>query len=613
MSPTTLYIIFAIEFLILVALLWFITKLRYFASLFISSIILLPAFYLLFSYISKVEPAILSNPLVKFLTPYWLMFLNKAVKIIPIILGALLLLFGVFFFLLRPLIAKVSELLFKLKIRLFEPQAEGIKKIQFDITKYLSSDSKYFIGLSAKKVPQYVDQPTLTTHMQVVGPSGCGKTASVLFPLAVQALKKKVPVIFVDGKGDAKLKQLLQSFSAKENIPMQFFDPLQPDISHTYNPLTSSTDANEITNLLAVGLNLNAPGEAKVYTDIQKKFLATLLHIFVQTGMKFNFIDMVEFMNHGSSREIVYNIIKNLNKDKFYETEMKTFLARLSKSERELIGLVTILDQLFVADEKISELINTYEPDIDIRKILEQGGAVLFSFSAGMKAQTNEALAKMVLADIANAVGERHATSGDHKFAMIILDEFGQYVSEAFDKFISTARSANISCILSHQSNAQLETYFSGDKLARVVRENTACKIIFRQSEEASFWAECFGTKQAMKRTEQVETGPLMTETVSQMGTLREVDEFIIHPNAFRKLDVGQAVFKLKEQEPEILNLGMYPVTNNFQPQPLTHSFGEGLNLRQRRMEQLEKESKEQQQKQYQVQNTQRKSARYEK
>lgn len=326
---------------------------------------------------------------------------------------------------------------------------------------------------------------------------------------------------------------------------------------------------------------MNAPGEAKVYTDIQKKFLATLLHIFLETGQKFNFCDIVEFINHKEARDIVYAYIK----DDFYKNEMLIFLARLSKNERELIGLATVLDQLFVSDDKISELINTYEPHISIRKILQEGGAVLFSFSAGMKAQTNEALAKMVLADIANAVGERHASlNQEHKFAMIILDEFGQYVSESFDKFISTARSANVGCILSHQTNAQLETYFSKDRLARVVRENTAGKIIFRQSEEASFWAECFGTKQSVKRTEQVETGPLLTERISTMGSLREVDEFIIHPNVLRKLQTGQAVWKFKDSLPEVISLGLYSEKfDKVEFEKVEHQKGEGLDLREKR------------------------------
>jgi len=579
MSLDTFYFIFLIEFLLLLGFLWWFSKWRYFASLFISSAVLLPGFYFLFNYIKKLNPGILSNPLVKLVFPFWAGFLKKAVIVTPLILVGSVALALVYLFLLRPLVVRINELVFKLKIRIFDQEEKAVKKTNYEVAQHFRPE-KYFVGLQSK-TPIYLTEPEMTTHIQVVGPSGVGKTVSVLFPLATQALMKNTPLVFVDGKGDAKLKQMLWSFCQAKNIKMHFFDPLQPNFSDSYNPLAGSTDANELTNVLAVGLNLNAPGEAKVYTDIQKKFLATLLHLFVETKMKFNFVDMVEFINHKLARVLVYGSIP----DQFYRDEMLVFLARLSKNEKELIGLATILDQLFVSDERISEIINTYEPSIDIRKILKEGGAVLFSFSAGMKAQTNEALAKMVLADIANSVGMRHADfSQENKFAIVILDEFGQYVSESFDKFISTARSANISCVLSHQTNAQLETYFSRDRLARVVRENTAGKIIFRQQEEASFWAETFGTKSAMKRTEQVETGPLLTERVSEMGTLREVDEFILHPNLLRTLKVGQAVWKFREKEPQVVNLGTYQVPDGFSPTPVEHRYGEGLDLRSKRI-----------------------------
>ncbi|MDI6640702.1 MAG: TraM recognition domain-containing protein [Elusimicrobiota bacterium] len=588
------YIIFTVEFLLLLGLLWYVFRVRYFGSLFITSAVLLPLGAVAFNYLVTNTPEILYTPAFRFVAPYWKQGLQKATMILPLILAGVVVLYGIVFLFYRVVYKKVSELLYKFKIRMFHQEDTKMKRLFVDVQKYInqSKDGNYFLGLTQRAEQVYIAQEDLTTHIQVVGPSGCGKTVSVLFPLAVQTLIKGKALIFVDGKGDSKLKQMLQKFCASKNIPMLFFDPLQPQYSNSYNPLCSSKDADEIAGLLAIGLNLDAPGEAKVYTDIQKKFLATLLHLFMATGQRFNFIDIIEFIDHEYSRNTVYDL---LPKDNFYKDEMKVFLMRLSKNLKELIGMSTIIDQWFVSDPTISEIVNTYQPDIDISTILKNKGAVLFSFSAGKKANTNEALAKMVLADIFNSVGERHASvNTEHDFAMIILDEFGQYVSEKFDKFISTARSANISCILSHQTNAQLEVYRS-DKLARVVRENTTCKIIFRQSEEASFWAECFGTKPAVKRTEQVETGRFLTEKVSKMGSLREVDEFIIHPNKLRQLETGQAVFKFKSDDPVILSTGIFPVPDVKIPERLINrSFGEGLNLRQRRLADLKNKQQEQ-------------------
>jgi hypothetical protein len=588
MTTELLYIIVVLEILLLLAVLWKLTNAQYFLSLLIGNAVLLPAFFGAYLVVRSNSPEMLHTPVFGKVAPYFQAVLRKAVYIVPIAIAGVIVLATLYFVFVRPLVVKLNEFLYGLRGRMFDSKKPTYKKHEFSVTSYLQP-GRYFVGLTQSRKPVHVTPVELTTHLQVVGPSGVGKTMSSLFPLAAQALDNGHSLIFVDGKGDSKLKQLLMAHSRATGVKTLFFDPLQPETSDTYNPLIGSTDPSELTNLLAVGLNLNAPGEAKVYTDIQKKFIANLLQLFIQTGKPFNFVDMLEYINHRESRQRVSASIR----DEVYKTEMIAFLSRLSKNEKELIGLATVLDQLFVTDEKISALINTYTPDIRIRDILRDGGAVLFSFSAGMKAQTNEALAKMVLADIANSVGERHAVYKEHPFCLIVLDEFGQYVSESFDKFISTARSANVACVLSHQTNAQLETPLQGDRLARVVRENTSGKIIFRQQEEASFWSETFGTRQTMKRTEQVEAGALGAEHSATMGSLREVDEFIIHPNVFRTLAVGQAVWKFKERMPEVLSFGMYPVSQNpgttaarphDRRQHSPAAGNDGLNLREQRV-----------------------------
>jgi len=508
-------------------------------------------------------------------SPWWSAFLKKAVWVTPLAGVGIVLIIILF----RWASQKFAENLSGRKKRIFEREREEkIPKYDYSPQKYFVNDDKYFIGLETDKDPVYITENELTRHIQVVGPSGTGKTVSALLPLAVQAIRKQYPVIFIDGKGDAGLTEQFKAIYHD----LKLFCPILPEHSNTYNPLLSSQDANELTNLLSVGMNIKQEGDAKVYTDIQKKFLGTLLHLFVATGKNFCFTDIVEFMNYKQTRN---KIVYPLARESLYKTEMDTFFEKLSQNEKELIGLSTDLDRLFVMDNKISSLINTYNSEIKIKSILKDGGVVLFSFSAGTKAETNEALAKMVLADLANAVGERHATlGGKHKFVLVILDEFGQYATDDFDKFISTARSANVGCVLSHQTNAQLETYRGGDKLARIVRENTSSKIIFRQMEEAGFWAECFGTKGSIKRTEQTEMGELLTEQVSDMSTLREVDEFMIHPNTFKNLQTGQAIWKSGHTAPVALNLGMLNIENKACEKKKHAGQGEGLRLREQRL-----------------------------
>ena len=576
--------IIVLQFLFLLAWLWFVTRTEYFSNIFSGVVIftvLSYAAYLLVEHYSPVFAAgLIHNPVFvklsgKLYNHLDLKYLNKRLLIVnlsAVFLGSL------WIYNYRSIYPKIQEKIYVLKRRLYDNgKADNIPAVK-DLPEYLSP-GKFFFGLSDQG-PVYLSCKDLTLHVQVVGPSGAGKTKSVLFPLAMQAIKQGVPLIFVDGKGDSAL---IRDFMAADP-EILVFSPLTPLKSHSYNPLTSSNDSAELMNMLAAGLDIDAPGEAKYYTDIQKKYLLSLISLFISTGKRFNFSDIVDFTNFDACRGKVCDMPVSV----LHKQDLTAFWERLSKNQKELIGLITLIDQLFVSDERISGIVNSYNPDIDIKSIMTQGKRAIFSFSTGKKAQTNEALAKMVLADIANAVGERHA-GGDTGFMLLILDEFGQYASPSFDKFISTCRSANVGVVLSHQSNAQLHTKDGSDRLAQIVRENTATKVILRQAEEADFWAETFGTKSAFKHTEQTEGGAFGTEKISETGSIREVDEFIVHPNAFRQLPVGRAVFKSKHNLPVLINCGMWPV-NNIEEVKLyvpQKDAIEGLNLRAGRLNKI--------------------------
>jgi len=190
----------------------------------------------------------------------------------------------------------------------------------------------------------------------------------------------------------------------------------------------------------------------------------------------------------------------------------------------------------------------------------------------------------MVLADISNVVGNRYARKGQksNPFCALILDEFGQYAANDFEKFITTARDASVGCVLSYQSNAQLKDHNGTDRLASVIRDTASTRLVFRQSEEADSWAKLMGTEPALKRTDQLEESDFFTESYSKVGSLREVEEFVIHPNTFKSLKLGQVAFRSMHHPSQVLSTAIFdlkakPELNFHPPQ---RSPGNGLNLR---------------------------------
>ena len=65
--------------------------------------------------------------------------------------------------------------------------------------------------------------------------------------------------------------------------------------------------------MLTNGLNLNVVGPGKVYSDTQKAYLLLLFNLFLNTGKKFNFIDLMVFTNYFEIRERVYGLVGDLS------------------------------------------------------------------------------------------------------------------------------------------------------------------------------------------------------------------------------------------------------------------------------------------------------------
>uniref|UniRef100_A0A7C5YW99 TraD/TraG TraM recognition site domain-containing protein n=1 Tax=candidate division CPR3 bacterium TaxID=2268181 RepID=A0A7C5YW99_UNCC3 len=457
------------------------------------------------------------------------------------------------------------------RLRIFgEQEIEVFEKIDYDPQPYFTEDDRYFVGLDKDKKPRYINRKDLPLHGEVVGPSGMGKTEYLLV-LAAQAIKKRDTLIFVDGKGDLKFARKLNSLCSKEKVNMKIFCPGKPECSYTYNPLLSSQDPGEIADLIITARNWQASGDSEYYINYQKRGLLDLAYFL--KGYRYNFRDIVRFLDSNEAREKAYLTIKDNSE---YKTEVQATWKKLK--DDTMSGLSNDLSKRFVKDEEISPLVNAYESEINIKDVLEQGGVLLFSFMTGVKPEANEALAKMVLANIAFAVGKRQV-SGEKRFALVILDEFGQYVSEKFDKFIATARSTNVTCILSHQTTAQLEISGLGEKLKKIVIDNTQMKSVFCQGDEADYWAKFFGTKPEIQRSEQIEQGTFYTEKLSTMGSARYVRGFNVSADTLRNLKKGQIAYRSVDTPFAILNLGMLKIEEKPLGVVVHNSKAEGLCL----------------------------------
>lgn len=162
----------------------------------------------------------------------------------------------------------------------------------------------------------------------------------------------------------------------------------------------------------------------------------------------------------------------------------------------------------------------------------------------GQKVQS-ERVGRLILQEILLLSGLRkrfpHLKSG-RPFS-VYIDEFDAFATPSFISFLNKGRSSEFMIHMAHQTLSDLKLVhpdFEGQLIG-----NTNCRFFFRVDlpDDAEKCAAIIGTKRVTKTTSQIKDG-----AATGMGSTRESQEFIAHPDQIKNLKVGECVVSIKTQ-----------------------------------------------------------------
>ncbi|MEE2670295.1 MAG: TraM recognition domain-containing protein [Bdellovibrionota bacterium] len=130
----------------------------------------------------------------------------------------------------------------------------------------------------------------------------------------------------------------------------------------------------------------------------------------------------------------------------------------------------------------------------------------------------------------------------------VFFDELSSTIHEGFIDLQNKCRSAGIEITYATQGPSDIDRV--SPTLTAQIFENTNNLFVFNQVVpiHTEFFARMFGTVNSEKKTHVIEK-----DQKQSMGTVREVEEFIVHSNILRNLRVGQCV--LLQREPKRIDL----------------------------------------------------------
>ena len=390
------------------------------------------------------------------------------------------------------------------KFEKWNPKNSKLKnEVKSQIKEFKKLGSKNLINLN-KKVG--LVKSKLNQHTLLIGATGSGKSTTALSIINQLVYKLNQTVIIIDGKGDNDLINKVQTIDSNAFI-------WTINGYNKYNPFATKSHivlADKIMSLF----DFTEPH----YQAVAHSYLLILLET-----LKSNKIEMT------LSNIIKYFSINNLKK--IIKKSNPNYLVVSDFDQEQINGL---LNRLRVYQEQLNQSINLKN---NLSEIVKNHKVILFSLNSLDYPQLASNIGKLLIQDLK----EFASIKPRNQHINIILDEFNIFASDTIINLINKTRSFNYQCFLCFQTINDLKT--DNKDLTDTIFGNTANIIAHnvKDPNSSEYLAKVFGTKTSQKTTKQYDN----KNKQSSKGSIREVEEYIVHPNDLKRLKTGQTYCKI--------------------------------------------------------------------
>lgn len=418
------------------------------------------------------------------------------------------------------------------------------------------NDLQVPIGVDEAARPVNLDATALRTHGVVIGPTGVGKTQAlerIIYGLtgAPASRDLHMPAVVIDMKADPDLASTLAVIAAQSG--RRFHHVTVDAMSSTYNPLAGLT-ADEAADALYETLFAADKSLNMHYATLSRRLLQQACRVCVDLADA-----RVARVGGGTWQISLADVADLLNLDTLRSVNPYVSPAVAASLTRYLADLDAAKNEGDVGDvrDRVAVIVDTAAGHIldangfTMENAIRSGDIVCFSLDSAGAPQTARTIGTLAVQDLCATFG-RLARDGWGKNHMcpVILDEFSALGTPRVADLYARARSAGGAVLLATQDlDADLEAV--SPQFAASVRTNANVWLVLRQTrgEAADAIARDIGSRLAWKETLQIEDdwdalGGM--HAASGVGSLREVDEFILHPNDIKSLPQGGAYLVVK-------------------------------------------------------------------
>lgn len=354
-------------------------------------------------------------------------------------------------------------------------------------------------------------------HSHILGATGSGKSV-LIEQLLFQDILRGYGAIIIDAKGERSFFEQIRKFcnSCGRGGDLHYLSATYEDESVRWNPCRLGS-----------------------LSELQSKFYAA---------------GRYDHPHYAKAAELIYSqAFRSLMKSKpegFDLTDLITELKRLTNDGKDENTKGVYFDLMNLVDLEWAGILGTKpksgnQHEIDLMSLTKNNQILFVDLPTEGKSVQSARLGALMLQEITLLSGMRKRSPQirSNKPFSVIVDEFDAFATEPFVTFLNKGRSSGFMIHLAHQTLSDLKKVsptFEGQILG-----NVNVRFVFRTdlADDAENLSRSFGTKSVKKMTYQTDGIEL-----SGRGSMREVQEFQIHPDALKSLGVGECVISVKSR-----------------------------------------------------------------
>ncbi|WP_284306026.1 type IV secretory system conjugative DNA transfer family protein [Mobilicoccus caccae] len=416
------------------------------------------------------------------------------------------------------------------------------------------TDSAALFGIDEAGEPVLWRGSWFLSHVVVTGPTGLGKTTTLLRLLWIALLGlrgARIGVVLIDLKGSKAFARSVKWLAALADRRCAVVSLSGP--SAHVNPLRHGSSQEVTSRLMEALATMKDGGFSDPYHRSNGlnwlRMSLQALDQLIERGLarkdgtqwKRTLGDLLLLMEVEELARIRPQLVDPVKakvgkrvaraaKDRDYRSSVGGMIARIETLAESEAGRLSVED----------------EHTVDIDTFVREAGVLVFSLDAQVDADSARALSTLVVKDLTRLFAQLDDEEWPDRTGgrtLLMLDEFGAIGGETLRDCFERSRSGGGCTILSAQTDAAFSAV--SDEFAESVWDNAGIHILHRQRGSASARAEHIGTEASWQETIQVTEDSDIFGSVAPgtgVGSLRRVEEFIVHPKELRKLGTGQVI-----------------------------------------------------------------------